>query len=72
VSSSAKEAEILLSQLRILIRPMYSNPPSPGARIVETILGDKALAAQWCDTLALSVCMCRVLCAEGVGTGRRT
>lgn len=48
VTSSAKESDVLLSQLRVLIRPMYSNPPLPGARIVETILNDKALAAQWC------------------------
>lgn len=42
-----KEAEILESQLKILIRPMYSNPPVHGARIVSTILGDPALNAKW-------------------------
>jgi aspartate aminotransferase len=57
VTESAKEAEILLSQLRILIRPMYSNPPQTGARIVETILGDKALTQQWCVRCLLFFCL---------------
>ena len=35
------------SQLKILIRPMYSNPPVFGAKIVQTILDDAALNAEW-------------------------
>jgi len=35
------------SQLKILIRPLYSNPPLHGAQIASTILGDEALYAQW-------------------------
>jgi len=35
------------SQLKILIRPLYSNPPVHGALIANTILGDKGLYAQW-------------------------
>ncbi|KAF6766002.1 aspartate aminotransferase [Ephemerocybe angulata] len=35
------------SQLKIIIRPMYSNPPAHGARIASTILGDTALYSQW-------------------------
>ncbi|TEB34962.1 aspartate aminotransferase [Coprinellus micaceus] len=35
------------SQLKIIIRPMYSNPPSHGARIASAILGDQALYTQW-------------------------
>ncbi|TFK41106.1 glutamic oxaloacetic transaminase AAT1 [Crucibulum laeve] len=35
------------SQLKIIIRPMYSNPPLHGARIANAILGDKALYSQW-------------------------
>jgi len=42
-----KEAEIVESQIKILIRPMYSNPPLHGARIVNTILSDPTLRAQW-------------------------
>lgn len=35
------------SQLKIVIRPTYSNPPLHGARIANKILGDKALYTQW-------------------------
>jgi len=41
------EAEALESQLKILIRPMYSNPPLHGARIVSTILADQQLNTKW-------------------------
>jgi len=47
VTASAEETERVMSQLKILIRPMYSNPPVHGARIVSTILGDKELAQEW-------------------------
>jgi aspartate aminotransferase len=35
------------SQLKILIRPLYSNPPLHGARIANAILGNEALYTQW-------------------------
>ncbi|KAH8102614.1 PLP-dependent transferase [Cristinia sonorae] len=35
------------SQLKIVIRPMYSNPPLHGARIASTILGTPELYSQW-------------------------
>ncbi|KAJ7559047.1 hypothetical protein O6H91_04G067300 [Diphasiastrum complanatum] len=35
------------SQLKLVIRPMYSNPPIHGASIVATILGDSELYAEW-------------------------
>ncbi|XP_045471443.1 aspartate aminotransferase, mitochondrial [Harmonia axyridis] len=41
------EAARVLSQIKILIRPMYSNPPINGARIVSEILGDSKLKADW-------------------------
>lgn len=47
VCNDKDEADRCLSQLKILIRPMYSNPPIHGAHIVREILGDKALRAQW-------------------------
>ena len=55
VCASAEEAERLESQLKLVIRPMYSNPPIHGARIVAEVLGDPALEAQWraeCKTMA--------------------
>ncbi|XP_012288094.1 aspartate aminotransferase, mitochondrial isoform X3 [Orussus abietinus] len=47
VTSSKDEAERTMSQIKILIRPMYSNPPIHGARIVNEILGDKELNQEW-------------------------
>ena len=55
VCDSTDEAERVLSQLKILVRGMYSNPPIHGARIVAEVLGDPALEAQWraeCKTMA--------------------
>ncbi len=35
------------SQIKILVRPMYSNPPIHGARIASVVLNDPALNKQW-------------------------
>ncbi|KAI0793452.1 pyridoxal phosphate-dependent transferase [Abortiporus biennis] len=35
------------SQLKIVVRPMYSNPPLSGARIAATILGRHELYSEW-------------------------
>jgi len=40
-----------LSQIKLDVRPMYSNPPIHGARIVTTVLSDPALAQEWVDEL---------------------
>lgn len=47
ITSSKEEADRTMSQLKILIRPMYSNPPIHGARIVSTILSSPDLRAEW-------------------------
>ncbi|XP_070506099.1 aspartate aminotransferase, mitochondrial [Chironomus tepperi] len=47
INSSKEEADRTLSQLKILIRPMYSNPPIHGARIVSTILSTPELRSEW-------------------------
>lgn len=47
VCADAAEAKRVDSQLKILIRPMYSNPPVHGARTAAEILGDAALCKQW-------------------------
>jgi len=47
ITSSKAEAETVMSQLKIIIRPMYSNPPIHGARIAAEVLHDAALRAQW-------------------------
>ncbi|KAH0955789.1 hypothetical protein HN011_003929 [Eciton burchellii] len=47
MASSKDEAARALSQLKILIRPMYSNPPIYGARIVNEILNNPELRQEW-------------------------
>nr|CCA21967.1 unnamed protein product [Albugo laibachii Nc14] len=47
VTKDEEEKERVESQLKILIRPMYSNPPIHGALIVSTILSDTDLRKQW-------------------------
>jgi aspartate aminotransferase len=47
VCESAEEKKRVDSQIKILVRPLYSNPPVHGARIASTILNDAALNRQW-------------------------
>ena len=47
ICSTKEEAAATLSQLKILIRPMYSNPPVTGARIATEILTDADIRSQW-------------------------
>jgi len=47
VANSIKQKQELDSQLKIIIRPMYSNPPIYGARIVGIVLNDKELTDIW-------------------------
>jgi aromatic-amino-acid transaminase len=52
VCVSADEAKRVLSQLKIVIRTNYSNPPTHGAQVVATVLTTPALRAQWEEELA--------------------
>ena len=47
VTGSEAEKEIVMSRIKQVARPIYSNPPIYGARIVDTILGDAELTAMW-------------------------
>lgn len=47
VCESAEEKKRIDSQIKILVRPLYSNPPIHGARIASQILNDAALNKQW-------------------------
>jgi len=47
VCADADEAKRVDSQLKLVIRPMYSNPPIHGARIVAQVLSDPQLEAKW-------------------------
>lgn len=45
--SDAAEAKRVLSQIKVLIRSNYSNPPTHGAAVVSTVLADAELRAVW-------------------------
>jgi aspartate aminotransferase len=69
VCDSKEVKEQVESQLKILIRPMYSNPPMNGARIVDTVLGDPALEAQWraeCKSMADRIHAMRSTLVDGL------
>jgi len=46
-TKDAEEKKRVDSQLKIVIRPMYSNPPLHGARLASAILGDDVLYQEW-------------------------
>ncbi len=52
VAADTSRAAAALSHVKVSIRANYSNPPSHGADIVETILRDKDLRPQWEAELA--------------------
>ncbi|CAK9185511.1 unnamed protein product [Ilex paraguariensis] len=53
VCSSTDAAARVKSQLKRLARPMHSNPPIHGARIVANVVGDPALFKEWKEEMGL-------------------
>ena len=56
-----------MSQLKLIIRPMYSSPPIHGALIVSEVLGDAALSKQYygeCASMAARINEMRTLLRE--------
>jgi aspartate/tyrosine/aromatic aminotransferase len=51
VCARAEKVAPVMSQLDIIIRNLYSNPPKHGAMIVKTVLKDPALTQMWKDEL---------------------
>jgi len=51
VTSDSSLKPIIESQLELIVRAMYSNPPQHGAKIVATILEDPSLKLQWKDNV---------------------
>ena len=74
VCESAAEAARVLSQLKIVIRSNYSNPPTHGAQIVATVLTTPTLRAQWEQELgamrarikAMRLALVQALAAAGI------
>ncbi|PQO32476.1 aspartate/tyrosine/aromatic aminotransferase [Bremerella cremea] len=52
VAADEASAAAVLSQLKKVIRSNYSNPPTHGAAVVETVLADTGLNAMWEEELA--------------------
>lgn len=52
VCTDKEEAGRVLSQLKLVVRANYSNPPTHGAAIVAQVLADPKLRAQWEGELA--------------------
>lgn len=46
-TNSKEESDRIMSQLKIIIRPLYNSPPAFGARIVVEILSNKDLYSMW-------------------------
>ncbi|PVU95311.1 hypothetical protein BB561_001886 [Smittium simulii] len=47
VCATPEEKDCVLSQIKILVRPLYSSPPLNGARIAEKVLNDPELNKLW-------------------------
>ncbi|CAL8069109.1 unnamed protein product [Calicophoron daubneyi] len=73
ICSSPEEAERCLSQIKIKIRCLYSNPPIHGARIVKEVLSDPSLHKMWLgDVKSMAdriILMRKKLCEELVKEG---
>jgi len=52
ICANAEFAKAVKSQLELIVRPMYSNPPAYGARIVATVLNTPELLADWLRDIA--------------------
>lgn len=67
VCADPTEKDRVESQLKILVRPNYSNPPAHGARIIDTILSDAKLKPQWykeCKSMADRIISMRTILRE--------
>jgi aspartate/tyrosine/aromatic aminotransferase len=51
VCSSPEVVAATMSQLDVIVRNLYSNPPKHGANIVKTVLSDPTLYQEWRDEL---------------------
>ncbi|MDR0784007.1 MAG: aspartate/tyrosine/aromatic aminotransferase [Propionibacteriaceae bacterium] len=51
--TDAAEAARVLSQVKLVVRAIYSNPPTHGAAIVSTVLADAELRAGWEQEVAV-------------------
>ena len=55
VCSTKEEKDRVMSQMKILVRALYSNPPLHGAALAATVLNDPKLKQQWSPLFTLFV-----------------
>lgn len=55
VAADAASANACLTNLEVIIRPMYSNPPAHGARVVAHVLNTPELNKEWRAELAAAM-----------------
>lgn len=55
VCDDPQQAVAVKSQLQLIARPMYSNPPLHGALLVSTILEDPELKSLWYKEVKVSI-----------------
>jgi len=53
LSESGQQVDNFKSQMTLIIRAMYSNPPSHGARIVDTVMKDPDMYQEWRDCIKI-------------------
>ena len=53
IAKTEEAATNAFSQIKVIIRANYSNPPAHGALVVTTVLNDPKLKAQWIDEVAM-------------------
>jgi len=68
--ASPEERAAVQSQLKLIVRPMYSSPPRHGSSIVSTVLGDDGLRPQYygeCREMAERIAEMRALLVVRLG-----
>lgn len=53
ITADREEKSKVQSQLKQIVRSMYSSPPCHGSKIVEQVLGDEQLYSQWCGEVTV-------------------
>lgn len=53
MQKDASTSAAVLSQLTLIVRAMYSNPPAFGGRIVDTVLNSPDLRKEWYECIKI-------------------
>lgn len=67
LTGSDEERERVLSQLKLIVRPMYSSPPIHGSSIIRTVLSSEELRPQYykeCELMSKRICSMRDVLVE--------